>query len=104
MNRISTTTAPELLLAPVSFSGTLAKLSEIVRRATVAIKSIDPAVKIISPSITGWSTKPGQSAETYFTGMMAAPTGDGSTTMKDWVDIIAVHLTCHPIAQPSWCL
>jgi hypothetical protein len=74
------------------FSGTLAKLSEIVRRATVAIKSIDPAVKIISPSITGWSTKPGQSAETYFTGMMAAPTGDSFTTMKDWVDIIAVHL------------
>jgi len=74
------------------FSGTLAKLSEMVRRASVAIKSIDPAAKIISPSITGWSTKPGQSAETYFTGMMAAPSGDGFTTMKDWVDIIAVHL------------
>jgi hypothetical protein len=74
------------------FSGTFAKLAEIVRRANIAIKAVDPTAKIVSPAVTNWAAKAGQSAETYFTGMMAAPTGDGSTTMKDWVDIIGVHL------------
>jgi hypothetical protein len=73
------------------FSGTFAKLSEMVRRANQAIKAVDPTAKIICPPITVWSATAGQSAETYFTGMMAA--SDGATgTMADWVDIIGVHL------------
>jgi hypothetical protein len=62
-----------------------------VRRANQAIKAVDPTAKILCPAITNISATAGQSAETYFTGMLAA--SDGATgTMKDWVDIIAVHL------------
>ncbi|PTQ79996.1 hypothetical protein C8R21_12035 [Nitrosospira multiformis] len=74
------------------FSGTFAKLAEMTRRANQAIKAVDPTAKIISPALTVWSATAGSSAETYFLGMMAAPTGDGSTTMKDWIDIVGVHL------------
>lgn len=73
------------------YSGTFAKLSELVRRASQAIKSVDPTAKIISPAIQGWTSTSGAS-DTYFTGMMSAATGDGMTTMKDWVDIVGVHL------------
>ena len=75
------------------FSGKFAKLAEMVRRANAAIKAVDPTAKIISPSITNWSATASQSAETYFTSMLATSTGDGGNTpMKDWVDIISVHL------------
>lgn len=73
------------------FTGSYAKLAEMVRRANQAIKAVDPTAKIICPSTQGWTTTSG-ATDTYFTGMMAAPTGDGFTTMKDWVDIIAAHL------------
>jgi hypothetical protein len=73
------------------FSGTYAKLAEMVRRANQAIKAVDPAAKIICPNTQGWTTLSG-ATDTYFAGMMSASTGDGSTTMKDWVDIIGVHL------------
>jgi hypothetical protein len=73
------------------FSGTFAKLSEMARRASQAIKAIDPMAKIISPAITNWSGTPGQSAENYFLGMMDAPDG-AAGKMKDWIDIVGVHL------------
>lgn len=73
------------------FSGTYAKLSEMTRRANQAIKAVDPTAKIISSAVTTWSATASQSAEIYFTGMMAA--SDGATgTMAAWVDIIGVHL------------
>ncbi|MEO6825312.1 MAG: hypothetical protein ABI167_11440 [Nitrosospira sp.] len=73
------------------FSGAFTKLSEMVRRANQAIKAVDPTARIISPSIQGWSATANQASEAYFIGMMNA--SDGVTgTMKDWVDIIAVHL------------
>jgi hypothetical protein len=73
------------------FSGTFTKLAEMVRLAAQAIKGVDPTAKIISPAVTTWSATAGQSAENYFIGMMNA--GDGvSGTMKDWVDIVGVHL------------
>jgi hypothetical protein len=78
------------------FSGTFAKLAEMVRRANQAIKAVDPTAKIISPPITAWGTTDQSAdstkAEGYFVGMMAAATGDGSTTMKSWIDIVGVHL------------
>jgi hypothetical protein len=73
------------------FTGSYAKLAEMVRRANQAIKAADPTAKIICPNTQGWTTTSG-ATDTYFTGMMSASTGDGSTTMKDWVDIIGVHL------------
>lgn len=73
------------------YSGTQAKLSEMVRRAAQAIKGVIPSAKILCPPVTSWSATAGQSAETYFTGMMAASDG-ASGTMRDWVDIVAVHL------------
>lgn len=74
------------------FTGTFAKLAEMVRRANQAIKAIDSTAKILCPATTAWATTAGGTAEAYFTGMLAAATGDGSTTMKDWIDIVAVHL------------
>lgn len=77
---------------PCYFTGTFSKLAEIVRLASQSIKAVDPGAKILCPAVTNWKPTAGQSAESYFVGMLNAPTGDGSTTMKDWVDIIAVHL------------
>jgi hypothetical protein len=75
------------------FSGTFATLSQMTRLANQAIKAVDPTAKIISPPITVWSPTAGQAAETWFTTMMAAADGAGTGgTMKDWVDIIGVHL------------
>lgn len=74
------------------FTGTWAKLSEMVRRANVAVKTADPAAKILSPCVQGWAATGTDTSGAYFAGMMDAPTGDGSTKMKDWVDVIAVHL------------
>lgn len=85
MNLPSTTTG-------CYFTGTFAKLSEMARRANVAIKAVDPTAKIISPSMTDWRASGTNTAGDFFAGMMAAATDDGSTAMKDWVDIIAVHL------------
>jgi len=73
------------------WTGTYAKLAEMVRRANQTIKALDPTAKIISPSIQGWSATANQASETFFTGMMSA--SDGATgSMKDWVDIIGIHL------------
>lgn len=74
------------------FTGTFAKLSEMVRRANQAIKAVDPTAKIICPATTVWEASGANTAGDFLTGMMTASTGDGSTTMKDWVDIIGVHL------------
>lgn len=71
------------------FTGTWAKLSEMVRRANQAIKAVDPTAKIISPAVQGWTATSGLS-DAYFTGMMSASDG-ASGTMKNWVDIIAYH-------------
>jgi hypothetical protein len=72
------------------FTGTFAKLAEMTRRANQAIKAVDPTAKILCPPVQGWTTTSG-SSDSYFTGMMSA--SDGATgTMKDWVDIVAVHL------------
>jgi hypothetical protein len=72
------------------FTGSYAKLSEMVRRANQAIKAVDPTAKIICPNTQGWTATAG-ATDTYFTGMMAASDG-ASGTMADWVDIIGVHL------------
>lgn len=75
------------------FSGTFAQLSQLVRRANQAIKAVDPTAKIVSPAITQWSTSSGGDAEDYFIAMMNASSGDaGNTPMKDWIDIVGVHL------------
>lgn len=75
------------------FSGTFAKLSEMARRANQAIKAVDPTAKIICPPVTAWASTAGGDAETYFTGMLGTSSGDaGTTPMKNWIDIVGVHL------------
>ena len=87
MNNDGTTTSGSSFF----FSGTFAKLSEMTRRANQAIKAIDPTAKILSPAVTNWSVTAAQSAEKFFTGMMAASDGAGGT-MVAWIDIVGVHL------------
>lgn len=75
------------------WSGTWAKLSEMTRRANQAIKAVDPTAKIISSPVQGWASSGTDTSGTYFAGMMAASSGDvGNTPMKNWVDIVGVHL------------
>ncbi len=74
------------------FSGKHPKLAEMTRRAAVAIKAVDATAKIISPPVQGWVASGTDTSGTYFAGMMAAATGDGSTVLKAWIDIVGVHL------------
>lgn len=74
------------------FSGTFAKLAEMTRLANQAIKAVDPTAKIICPPVQGWEASGTDNSGLYVTGMLDAPTGDGTTKMKDWVDIFGVHL------------
>lgn len=71
------------------FSGTQAKLAEMVRRAAVAIKSADPNALIVGPSVTYlWPSGTGLA---YLQSMLAASDGAGGA-LKDWIDIVSVHL------------
>jgi hypothetical protein len=72
------------------FSGKFAKLAEMVRTANQAIKAVNPTAQIICPPVQGWAAT-ANTSDTYFTGMLDAPTGDGTTKMWEWVDIIGVH-------------
>jgi hypothetical protein len=74
------------------FSGKFGKLAEMTRRAAVIIKTIDPTAKIISPPVQGWVASGTDTSGAYFAGMMAQSTGDGSTILKDHIDIVGVHL------------
>jgi hypothetical protein len=73
------------------FTGTKTILAQMVRRANQTIKAIDSNAKILAPSVQGWVSTAGGASETYFTGMMAASDGV-SGTMKDWIDVVNVHL------------
>lgn len=76
---------------PGFYTGTKSIMAQMVRRANQAIKAVDPAAKIISPSITGWGPNAGAPPEIYFGEMMGASDGEGGT-MADWIDIVGVHL------------
>lgn len=71
------------------FSGTQTILSQLVRRAAVAVKAADPAALIVSPAVTGLN--PGGPGLAYFLAMMQASDG-AAGAMKDWVDVIGCHL------------
>lgn len=73
------------------WTGTQTLLAQLTRRASQAIKAVRPSAKILCPAVTSWSPTAAQSAETYFTNMMNASDG-AAGTMKQWVDIVAVHL------------
>lgn len=78
------------------FSGRFGKLAEMTRLAAQAVKAVNPNAKIISAPMTNLhsANRAGDTAyaEGYLTTLLGTSTGDGSTTMKDWVDIIGVHL------------
>ncbi|MCA9827377.1 MAG: hypothetical protein KC444_03160 [Nitrosopumilus sp.] len=70
------------------WTGSKKKMSEMVRRASQTIKNIDPSAKIIAPAVTGLYK---ESNLKFFVDLMNAP--DNATgVLKDWVDIINVHL------------
>jgi hypothetical protein len=84
------------------FSGTQAKLSEMVRTVNQAVKAVMPTAKIIAPSITGLLNTTSNVAgdglnwlstdvsDSFFPNMLAASDGAGGT-MSQWVDIISYH-------------
>lgn len=70
------------------YSGTQTILAQMTRRANQAIKAIDPTAKILSAPVTGLQSGTGLA---YFTSMMSASDG-AAAAMKNWVDIVSVHL------------
>ena len=70
------------------WTGSKKKMAEMVKRANLIIKKIDPDAKIIAPAVTGLYK---ENNLKFFVDLMNAP--DNSTgVLKDWVDIINVHL------------
>lgn len=77
------------------YSGTQAKLSEMVRTVSQAVKAVDPTALIVCPSCTNWDNSPPAAlpadvANTYFGTMMAASDG-ASGTMAQWIDVVSYH-------------
>ena len=76
------------------YSGTVAKLAEMTRVVSQAVKAIDPTTKIISPSCTNWDDSPPEvtadKAVNYFASMMAASDG-AAGTMATWIDYVTYH-------------
>lgn len=70
------------------YTGTQTLLSQMTRRASQAIKAVDPSAKIISPAVTSLQ---GGSGQTYFATMMAASDG-AAGNMSTWTDVVGVHL------------
>lgn len=80
------------------FSGSQAKLAEMVRIAATAIKTSDPSAVIVGPSVTFlWAQGNGRE---YFQTMYGAPDGAGGA-LRDWVDIVSVHLYSYSFARIS---
>lgn len=78
------------------FTGTQAKLAEMVRSAAVAIKAADPSALIVGPSVTYlWPSGTGLA---YLQSMMSASDGAGGV-LKDWIDIVSVHLYANSNAR-----
>lgn len=75
------------------YTGTVAKLAEMMRVFHTAVKAGMPSANVICPSVTGWVPTAGGTSETYLTNLMNA--SDGATgTGKDWFDTCGVHLYC----------
>lgn len=76
------------------YSGTQAKLAEMTRVISQAVKAVDPTALIVSPSVTNLDNVPAAAAPdvaaTYFAAMMAASDG-ASGTMATWVDVVGYH-------------
>ena len=71
------------------YVGTKSSLAEQCRTVNLAVKSITPASKIISPSLTDMANQPATS--TYFSDMIIASDNNGGT-MAQWIDIVGIHL------------
>jgi|GEM_PF-6138094 len=70
------------------WTGSKNKMAEMVKRANLIIKKIDPSAKIIAPAVTGLYQ---ENNLNFFVDLMNA--SDNATgVLKDWVDIINVHL------------
>ena len=70
------------------WTGSKKKMAEMVKRANLIIKKIDPSAKIIAPAVTGLYQ---ENNLNFFVDLMNA--SDNATgVLKDWVDIINVHL------------
>lgn len=78
------------------FSGSQAILAEMVRIAATAIKTSDPAAVIVGPSVTYlWAQGNGRE---YFKTMYGVSDGAGGS-LRDWVDIVSVHLYSYTFAR-----
>lgn len=73
------------------FSGTQPKLADMVATVYAATSGV-PGRKIISPSITGWVTAAGGTAETYFLSMLNTTSTVNGMTIKSMSDYLGVHL------------
>ena len=79
------------------FTGSASALARMARAVYLAVKAIDPPVRVLSPAPTGleypWADGD-RSGTDHLNRFMAAPDGAGGSG-RDWVDVIAFHAYSH---------
>jgi len=84
------------------YTGTRAKLCDMVKTVSQAVKAVTPTVKVICPAITSFTENAGSSGEVYLTAMLTQQDTAATGTMLNWVDVIGVHLYRNAMVFPIY--
>lgn len=74
------------------FTGTKAKLVDMVKTVSLAVKAVNPSAKIICPSVTSFRETAGSGGEVYLDALLTQQDTAATGTMLNWIDIVGVHL------------
>lgn len=87
---------------PGFYTGTKAKLVDMVKAVSVAAKAGNPAAKIICPAITNFTETSGSSGELYLTALLTQQDTAATGTLLTWIDIVGVHLYRNNLTTPIY--
>ena len=87
---------------PGFYTGTKAKLVDMVKAVSVAAKAGNPAAKIICPAITSFTETSGSSGELYLTALLTQQDTAATGTLLTWIDIVGVHLYRNNLSTPIY--
>lgn len=74
------------------YTGTKAKLVDMVKTVSVAVKAVNPNAKVICPAITSFTENAGNNGEIYLTTLLTQQDTAATGTMLNWIDIVGIHL------------
>lgn len=74
------------------YTGTKAKLVDMVKTVSNSVKTVVPTAKIICPAITSFRETAGSSGEVYLDALLTQQDTALTGTMLNWIDIVGVHL------------